>query len=424
MRKGKRFLIAGKAIYDVDTHSMSEYNCVLVENGSISNIGMLKDLSSEYPNLEIQRHDEGWLLPGLINTHVHLQCNPYGNFQESFENDSNFTRFTRALTAANMLLRSGVTTVRDAGSDWDVLALKDPEIQSMWQLPRLRFSGPPLTITGGHLHFMGGEVDTIVEAVKAIRTHQKLGCDAIKIMATGGQMTSTSRVERLSFTTSDLQTMVHEARHLDLPTFAHCLTTESFIQLMNSEIDSIEHCAWFVRNKNGLLQREFEEEKISVFKGSGRLFSNTLASLWHKLDGYRSGAKQATWKEVFLIEQEKKMLDAFSRMCDLRFVPVLATDAGTPATWFDDTALELEIMVERCNLTPAEAIDVATVNAAKSLKESDVIGKIANGYYADIVVLRENPLVDISAWRKIAGVYVGGEAVNNPSAREKGDLYA
>ena len=211
-------------------------------------------------------------------------------------------------------------------------------------------------------------------------------------------MTPGSLPERVSMTTEEIAAVVGEAHLLGLPTFAHCLTTEGFVRCMQGGVDCIEHIACFVRHPgNGLLERVYRPDTMAAFAGDARWFMMGLSAGYHQLDDFRSGKKPCTPRESFLLEQEERMFDIFARCCALGLVPVCGTDAGTGGTRFDETWLELALMVERGALTPAQAIRTATTSAAACVGLANETGALREGLWADIVALREDPLEHIRA---------------------------
>jgi hypothetical protein len=96
-----------------------------------------------------------------------------------------------------------------------------------------------------------------------------------------------------------------------MTTFAHCLTTEGFVNSMEGNIVCIEHCACFVRAKNGLLERVWEEKVMNQFKGKQQFFMIGLSCGWHSFDDPRSGKRKPNEKEVFWLEQEARLFKNF-----------------------------------------------------------------------------------------------------------------
>lgn len=405
-------LIHAKGIYDSDKHIVRLEDGLLVSGEKIKKIGIYSSLVKEYPNAQQLDLADCYLYPGLINTHVHLEFNALDDPRVDFLAEDRSVRFLRAAQNANIMLRSGTTTVRDAGSTWDLLHLLDPGAGGILPLPRLQLAGPPLTITGGHLHWLGEETDSIDELIRGVRLRQKRGCGAVKLVVTGGQMTPGSGAERTSYSIEQIQAVQQEARHLGLPTFAHCLTTEGFVNSVRGDVDCIEHVACFRRNKqNQLLERIYEPEVMEKFRGDHRFFMKGITCFYHILDPYRSGEKEPTWREAFFLEQEQRMVNIFKKVVDLGLTPVLGTDAGTAHTYFNESNFELEIFVERGGISNAQAIDIGTINSAACLGLGEVTGRLVEGYSADIIALRKNPLEDIRAFRKVEKVICKGSLV-------------
>jgi imidazolonepropionase-like amidohydrolase len=223
------------------------------------------------------------------------------------------------------MLFSGVTTVRDAGSSWRLLALNRPEVRGFMRLPRLRLAGPPLTVTGGHLYYMGGEADSPEELVKAVRRYHKRGCRDLKLVLSGGQLTPGSLPERESYEPAAVTLAVAEAHRLGMTTFAHCLTTTSMVNALRAGVDSIEHGACFVRRAdNGLLERVFQPEALEEFRGAGRFFMMGITNNYHALDRWRESSATDE-RERFLLEQEERECAIFRRYVDLGLTPVVGT---------------------------------------------------------------------------------------------------
>ena len=349
-----------------------------------------------------------YLFPGLINTHVHLEFDCTVNARQRYLKESVGTRFLLSAANAHKLLESGVTTARDAGSSWELLNLRLPQVETVTAIPQIQFAGPPLTVTGGHLHFLGCETDTADEMIRQVRLRKKLGCDAVKLIVTGGQMTPGSMPEQTYMHIGEIQKVCEEAHNLHLPVFAHCLTTEGAVRCMKSNVDCVDHLACFIRNqKNGLLERRFEAEKMEPFRGSGRYFMMGLSAGYHNLDKYREDNSICREKETFLLEQENRMFSIFRQCIELGFLPVCGTDAGTAGTCFSETWLELALMVERGGVSQKEAVKIGTVQSAKCIGVRT--GSLEPGYQADIIALRENPLIHIRALRQVDHVVCNGE---------------
>lgn len=412
MNNNQTYLILAKGVYDSENRKVRDGVGLLVQDENIAAIKNATELIQENVGIQIKDYKDYYLFPGLINTHVHLECNAKDDFCGEFLADTPSIRLYRAARAAHTMLCSGVTTVRDAGGSWGLLELLNPRLAEIIHLPRLQLTGPPLTVTGGHMYYFGGEADTSDQLLRAVRIHQKRGCGAIKIVVTGGRMTPRSGADRTSYSAEQIREVTEEAHRLGLRTLAHCLTTKGFVNSMEGGVQCIDHCACFVRNgENGLLERVYDAPIMERFRTQKIFFSKTMASLWHALDHVRESENVPSERETFLLLQEKNMFKIFLLMKELGFIPVLATDAGVPKTYFDETWLELEIMTKYCGLSAEDVIDIGTINSAACLGVNKETGMLKTGYSADIVVLEENPLKNIRAYRNVHCVISRGKVV-------------
>ena len=406
--KSRQRLILSKGVYN-SANKNYEGDSIVIEGEKILAIGSFNDLKKQYPAAVIENLENCFLLPGLINTHVHLEWEALPNSLDFYLSEDPYANFLRAAKHAELMLRSGVTTLRDAGSSWRLLSLNDPKLKDTMLLPRMQFAGPPLTITGGHCHFFGCEADTEDELVKAVRLHNKRGCGALKLMTSGGQHTPGTLPERESYDVHLISAAVEEAHHLKMVTFAHCLTTASMVNALKGGVGSIEHAACFVRNKtNKLLERVFEEKIMEEWRGDGRWFMNGISNNYHVFDRARENRAVATERELFLLEQEERECRIFGKYIELGFRPVIGTDAGTGLTFFDETWLECAILAERCGMRAADIIEAATINGAECLGFANETGKIEAGFSADIIALGEDPLHNIRALKNPVKVICRG----------------
>lgn len=405
----QEYLIRAKGIYDSDLREMNDTGMV-IRDDVIRERGKFEELVLRYPAVEILDFSEEFILPGLINTHVHLEFTPSEGTYQAYMAEDTRRHMEKAEQAASQLVRSGVTAVRDAGSSMELV-----EMAKKWDVPRIQCSGVPLTVSGGHLGFLGRPADSAEELEKAVRERYLAGCGCIKIIASGGQMTPGSLPEQDSYSQEQIEAAVGAAHKFGLLTAAHCLTTTSYVNAMKSGVDSIEHCACFVRNQKwGLLERRFEPEAVGRFCGDHRFFMIGFSNNYHRLDRFRQDLewnRHIPDKEGFLLEQEEKEAEIFRRLIQLGMRPTVGTDAGCGLTYFDETWLEVELLVKRCGITNQEAIHAATAAGAEALGWGDFLGKLKVGYQADFITMKQNPLQDIRALKQVNRVFCKGRCV-------------
>ncbi len=386
---------------------------VLLSAGRIARIGDFEPLTAQAPDAAVLDYSGFYLLPGLINTHVHLEFDPTADVRLKYITGDPGLRLLMAAHQAEAMLLSGVTTARDAGSSLQLLALQDPAAGHDRSLPRLQLAGPPITRTGGHLHFIpGSTADSPDELVQAVEQRRQAGCTAIKIIASGGQLTPGSLPEKATYSAEEIRLVTAAAERWGLPTFAHCLTTESMLNAWRGGVQCLEHCACFVRNPdNQLLERIYETGRMAEMHGPDRFFMSAISNNYHAFDHCRQQPELQTAREAFLLEQEERNCRIFRKLAALGLQPVVGTDAGCASTYFDETWLELDILNRRCGLAPAEVIQAATVNGAAALGLSRETGQLAPGLSADIIALPEDPLRDIGAFRQVGHVILRGQVV-------------
>ncbi|MEZ4504141.1 MAG: amidohydrolase family protein, partial [Dehalococcoidia bacterium] len=185
------------------------------------------------------------VVPGLIEAHSHLCWNAGPDWREVYDAESDAAIAFRMAGNAHRMLQAGITTVRDLGSPTpQSVALRDSIRAGVLQGPDLLVAGAPVTPTGGHCWFLGGEADGIEGLKVAVRERRKAGVDWIKVMASGGNMTPGSNVYAPQFSVEELQAVVAEAHRLQIRVAAHAHGVEGIKAAVEAHVDMLEHCSF------------------------------------------------------------------------------------------------------------------------------------------------------------------------------------
>ncbi|KRK62534.1 amidohydrolase [Companilactobacillus farciminis KCTC 3681 = DSM 20184] len=345
-----------------------------------------------------------YVMPGLINSHVHLMMNPITNKLEYLsEAEVTFT----ALNNLKEALKAGVTYVRDCGCAFDV-DIKLRRLQEEGQLGGTEIvpSGRPMCITGGHADFtegIDGEttwghlVDSSDEMRHAVRRQFKLGAKNIKVMATGGVMSATDQIDDTEFSVDELKTAVAEAHTKHMTVAAHAEGTQGIHNAIIAGVDSVEH---------GCL---ISDDDIDLIKEKGIYLTPTVIASY-TIPTYGEGKLPS-----YMVDKARGFLDKFyARMKVVNKAGVklaFGTDAGTPFNRFADTPKELELLT-KVGASNVEVLLAATKNSAHLLRIDDKYGSIQEGKIADFLVLDHDPLADVKAVQQVdKGVYKKGVKV-------------
>ena len=209
---------------DVDRKVVVENAWVTIQEAQITGRGDLAELPAIDDRTEIIDHSKKYLLPGLINSHAHL-CLPSADKPFYYDQTDEMALLT-AVRNMQIELQSGITTLRDCGDQNGVLfSLREAIKENILIGPRLLLCGPPLTQTGGHGHFLGGQADGSDGVRNAVLNRIDAGADFIKLMATGGSTPGTNPA-LASYTVDEMRVVVEngssawQARSRTLPWYS------------------------------------------------------------------------------------------------------------------------------------------------------------------------------------------------------------
>ena len=333
------------------------------------------------------------ILPGLIEGHAHLCFNAAADWRTIFDSDSSSRMLLRMSRAAASMLQVGITTVRDLGAPTTLaVELRDAVRDGLVSGPDLLVAGAPVTTTGGHCWFLGGEADGELGARIRVRELAKAGVDWIKVMATGGGMTPGTNVNEPQYSLDELRAIVDEASRLGLRVAAHCHGTPGIRNAVEAGVATIEHCSF--RTPQGL---QIDPDLVAQIAASRIAVSPTVHA------GYLSG--KATTFNAQRIDVARAIVDAG---CTI----LMSTDCGIPNTPHDVLPRSIHAWSELTGMPPLDTLRAATSGAALILGLADR-GVIAPGQRADLLVVEGDPLEDLTALQRVrcvvrAGVVVRG----------------
>jgi imidazolonepropionase-like amidohydrolase len=368
-----------------------------------------------------------FVLPGLVDAHCHLSLLGQGlTYEQEIEFSDQFMAVA-AVHNAQVMLRSGVTTLRDNGARHGIMfAVREAMNRGLLVGPRMLIAGRPVTPTGGHFHWCGGTADGEEEIRRAVRKLVQEGADHIKIMASGGGTAGTNP-GLPSYTVPELRGAVDAAHHYGRLTTAHCRAARSIANAVEAGLDCIEHAEFnepadLIRHvAEGPNHRpQWNQEIAKRLADSGTFASLTLPGSGYV--AYRTVREKEERGEALDEVQQRQIevgraamegrADNVRRFLELGMLPrlVISSDAGPFDIEFGKLYQGLEVGVAG-GMTTMQALQSCTRTAAEACGVLDRIGTLEPGKEADVFVVRDDPLVDVRNLREVVAVFKGGELV-------------
>lgn len=397
------FVLTGATLIDGLGGDPLENSAVYVKGERIAWTGSAADLPEAAQNAPRVDISGKWLLPGLIDAHIHVCYNGAESVFALLERHRD-ALVLEAVDTVRRILSHGTTTVRDIGGEKYIeMSLRQAINAGFIQGPRMKTSGRVISMTGGHAHFIAREADGPDEVRKAAREQIKAGADTVKLMATGGSATPGQDIMASQFTVDEIKAAVETAHMMGRTVAAHCHGTGGIRNCMLAGVDSIEHGTYL------------NEETADMMVANGASLVLTLGVGDPDLESYPLSAVQKADAERRkpMIERGVKQIRKTITLARSKgvFLGSGSDAGGNPlAPHHYSMARELELLVAN-GIPEMEAIGIVTLNNARILRWEDDIGTVEAGKYADLLVIDGDPLADIRHVRQVAAVYKGGEKV-------------
>ncbi|MBY0217095.1 amidohydrolase family protein [Paenibacillus illinoisensis] len=395
------------------------------EQGLIQGIGKSSELAipSHYEVIDLSGK---YVMPGLINAHVHLFADgkPFslsvseGMLQFAYDRILN-TKFGKNVLKKRMkrnaltALNAGVTTMRSVGEFFYTdVKLRDEINNGEFVGPNLLVSGFFLSVTGGHgAPFLALVGDSPWEARRNVRLNVKNGVDLIKICVTGGVTDAkmVGEAGRLQMTVEEVAAICEEAHKIGLRVAAHVESTEGVRVALKGGVDTIEHGS------------EMDDEIISLFKNNPNALNGYTALIPTFLAAYPSALLDTSVTKVSATVKENarlvytSMLKGAQQAIDNGITIGLGTDAAMSYVTHYDMWREMEYYIKQTNLSNRHLVDMVTRTNAKILGIEDVTGTVDIGKQADLIVLDQSPLDHIEVLSDVRMVMVKGNLIQSPS---------
>jgi imidazolonepropionase-like amidohydrolase len=399
---------AGRLI-DVVTGTVLKNQIILIDNNLITEIGNNITIPKDAEIIDLSNST---VLPGLMDCHTHMSGEPSGDYYGDVFRKTPIDYAVRAPIYAKRTLEAGFTTCRDMGSgDLIDISLRNAINEGVIEGPRMYVATFALGATGGHSDLTGfnpditwkgnpdftGVADGVDEIRKRVRNNVKWGADVIKVCATAGVLSEEESVGAPQYSLEEMKALVEEAHMWGKKVAAHAHGTEGINRAVLAGVNSVEHCSII------------DDQTIKLMKEKGTYMVPTLYALDYIIDTYsKKGFPEKIINKAKSIKIEKEK--SFERAIKAGIKIAYGTDAAVmPHGW---NAKDFSYMV-KAGMTPMQAIQSATINAADLLDIKTKTGSITIGKYADIIAVENNPLDDVSILEHVKFVMKDGTVYKN-----------
>jgi imidazolonepropionase-like amidohydrolase len=404
-QSSKSVVIHAGHVLDVKTGTLLSDQTIVIDDSKIVSVGPSAQAKAP-AGVTVIDLPNATVLPGLIDAHTHLTSDPKFGYDQL-----GISLPREALIGAKnarVTLLAGFTTVRNVGAGgYTDVALRDAINAGDVPGPRMLVSGPPLSITGGHcdnnlLPFeyhatSDGVADGIAAVQQKVRQNIKYGVDLIKVCASGGVLSKGDDPQASQYTLEEMKAIVADAHRLGRKVAAHAHGAQAILWASEAGVDSIEHGSYI------------DDAGIAEMKKNGTYLVPTL----YLGDWFLENAERNHVPD-FLLVKAKAVMPAARLNIAHAFASGVKVAFGTDAAVYPHglNAHEFAVMV-KLGLTPLQAIQASTINAADLLGWSGKVGTLEPGAWGDVIAVDGNPLQDVTFLERVKFVMKGGEVVRN-----------
>ena len=382
-----KILIKNCNIINIENGDFIDDSAILIEGNIIVAIDNEKNLKIPQ-GTKILDVNGGWVLPGLSDVHVHICHEGIPELAKSFSyTEPVIHSILRAAKNLSIALSAGITTVRDMGTyKARNIQIKKAIEKEIFIGPRIVACGHLITSPKGHVHEIGKEVQGIENICRTVREELIHGADFIKVTN-----------DPIGYSLDELKTIVDEAHKLGKKVACHAFTKESVGLALNAKVDTIEHGVPF---DNRMIRQIIKQKTIIVptYFCAVQTCKDISESLIKKGD--------LPMFEKWLDSLKQNLPKAIKNKIRI----AAGTDAGYPPLRFNDVINEVISFVE-LGADPLMALQSTTKIAMEALGLEKYLGSIEKGKLADIVVVPQNPLEDITTLRNVLVVIKNGRII-------------
>ncbi len=404
----KRIVVMPGAIVDVKSGELITGKAILVEGGRIARIASAPVPAEAGDELIDLRSYT--VLPGLFDMHTHLAVEADRLYDAGSFTENDIRWELRAVKNARATLMAGFTSVRELGGTYfGDTSLRDAINDGDIVGPRIAACGMQMSITGGHadagasfssdLDITGRGVADGVEGVqKKVREIIKFGADVINVMASGGVTSPKDDPTAAAYSLQELKAIVDDAHRLGHKVAAHAHSTQGIMFAVEAGVDSIEHGSYI------------DDAGIALMKKQGTYLVPTLYLHRYALENL----DHLPWPEA-VKQHERAMIPVIRQNIRHAVESGVKIAFGTDAAMFPHglNAREFSELIA-VGLTPLQAIQAATINAADLMGWSKDAGTIEPGKFADLIAVKGNPLQNVSTLEDVKFVMKAGVVYRGP----------
>ena len=399
---------AGKLV-DVINGTVLTNQIILIEDNKIIEVGSSVAIPKDAEIIDLSNST---VLPGLMDSHTHLSAEPSEDYYGDIFRMTPVDYAVRAHIYTERTLMAGFTTCRDLGSDALIdVSLRNAINEDIIKGPRMLVACFALGSTGGHADMSGfnpniklnsnpdftGVADGIDEIRKRVRNNIKWGADVIKFCATAGVLSEEESVGAPQYSFEEMKAIVDEAHMWGKKVAAHAHGTEGIKRAVLAGVNSIEHCSIV------------DDETVKLMKEKGTYMVPTMYALDYIIENFsKKGFPDKIVNKAKSIRQQKE--DGLVKIIKGGVKIAYGTDAAVMPHGLNGKDF---VYLVKAGMTPMQAIQSATKNAADLLDITEKTGSITAGKWADIIAVNGDPIKDISLLEKIDFVMKNGTVYKN-----------